>query len=63
MAQWAAERRASLDDGAYEMEKHLRWGGASRQSQLHLRLYFEWEAEGPFWVIGHVGDHLTNTKS
>ena len=63
MAQWAAQRRARYEDKAYEMEKHLKWGGRSRDSQHHLRLYFEWEPDGPYWVVGHVGDHLTNTKS
>ena len=63
MGQWAAERRATCGGKRYEMVKHLRWGGRSRESQHHLRLYFEWEPDGSYWVIGHVGDHLTNTKS
>lgn len=63
MARWASERRATYDGREYDMQKHLRWGGASRESQNHIRLYFEWEPEGPFWVVGHVGNHPTNTKS
>lgn len=63
MARWAAERRATFDSKTYEMERHLAWGGPRRQSQEHIRVYFEWEPGGPFWIIGHVGDHPTTRKS
>jgi hypothetical protein len=63
MSSWGAERRASYDGKTYEMERHLAWGGPNRKSQEHIRVYFEWEPEGGFWVIGHVGNHPTNTKT
>ena len=62
-SRWADERRASYGGHTYEMMKHLRWGGVSRDGRHHLRLYFEWEPNGEFVVIGHTGPHLTNTKT
>ena len=63
MARWAAERRASYAERTYEMTRHLRWGGRSRDSRNHLRLYFAWEEDGYYMVIGHAGAHLTNTHT
>ena len=63
MARWAQERRASCEGKVYVMTKHLRWNGQNRDSRYHMRLYFEWDPDERYIVVGHTGAHLTNMRT
>ena len=57
------EERAFRDgDSHREMMAHLRFG-TSGDPRHCARIYLQWDNDAKEWVIGHVGRHLTNTKS
>ncbi len=51
-------------DGARKwlMTAHVRFGNAV-DPRYCARIYVDWDDSQKEWVIGHVGKHLTNTKS
>ena len=62
MSKWGDERRVTDDAGkVWEMEPHIKLGGG--RGKNILRIHLEWDQENSLWVIGHVGKHLTNTRT
>ena len=62
MSRWGDQRRVTDDDGTvWEMEPHIKLGGG--RGKHILRIHLDWDEQNSHWVIGHVGKHLTNTRS
>ena len=56
------ERRFLDGDSHRAMTAHLRFG-TSGDPRHCARVYLEWDDDAKEWIIGHVGRHLTNTRS
>ncbi|MYD53518.1 MAG: hypothetical protein F4W96_04340 [Chloroflexi bacterium] len=57
------DERAFLDGDTHRsMTAHLRFG-TSGDPRHCARVYLEWDDEVKEWIVGHVGRHLTNTRS
>ena len=56
------DRWFMFEDDWVLMEEHLAFGTGS-DPRYCLRLHMAWSDEEGIWIIGHVGEHLKNTKT
>ena len=62
MGMYGGERTFRYLGAKITMEEHIKFG-IGPDPRLHLRIHLMWHEGESRWLIGHVGRHLTNTKS
>ena len=62
MKMYGDERTYRYGRARVTMEEHIRFG-AGMDPRHHLRIHLAWHEGESRWLIGHVGRHLTNTKT
>ena len=62
MGKWGGQRTFRYNGSRITMEEHIKFGIGPDPAN-HLRIHLTWDDPGGRWVIGHVGRHLTNTKT
>ncbi len=62
MGMFGGERTYRYRNETLTMEPHIKIGIGPNPRE-HLRIHLAWHEEESRWIIGHVGRHLTNTKT
>ena len=62
MGMFGGERTYQYKNETLTMEPHIKIGIGPNPRE-HLRIHLTWHEEESRWIIGHVGRHLTNTKT
>ena len=62
MGMYGGERTYRYGGAKIAMEEHIKFG-VGPDPRLHLRIHLWWHDGESRWIIGHVGRHLTNTKT
>ena len=62
MGMFGGERTYRYKNETLTMEPHIKIGIGPNPRE-HLRIHLTWHEEESRWIIGHVGRHLTNTKT
>ena len=62
MGMYGDERTFRYGGAKITMEEHIKFG-VGPDPRLHLRIHLMWHPGESRWLIGHVGRHLTNTKT
>ena len=61
MGKWGGQRTFRYNGAKVTMAEHIKFGIGPDPAN-HLRIHLTWDDAG-HWLIGHVGRHLTNTKT
>ena len=62
MGMYGDERTYRYGGAKVTMEEHIRFGTGT-DPRHHLRIHLAWPEGESRWLIGHVGRHLTNTRT
>ena len=62
MGKWGGQRTFRHNGAKITMEEHIKFGIGPDPAN-HLRIHLTWDDAESRWLIGHVGRHLTNTKT
>ena len=62
MGKWGDERTYRYGGARWQMQEHIKFG-VGPDPRHHLRIHLAWHEGESRWLIGHVGRHLTNTKT
>ena len=62
MGMYGDERTYRYGGAKVTMEEHIRFGTGT-DPRHHLRIHLAWHEGESRWLIGHVGRHLTNTRT
>ena len=62
MGMYGGERTYRYGGAKIAMTEHIKFG-VGPDPRLHLRIHLWWHDGESRWIIGHVGRHLTNTKT
>lgn len=62
MGKWGGQRTFRHNGAKITMEEHIKFGIGPDPAN-HLRIHLTWDDADGRWLIGHVGRHLTNTKT
>lgn len=62
MGKWGDERTYRYGGARWQMQEHVKFG-VGPDPRHHLRIHLAWHEGESRWLIGHVGRHLTNTKT
>ena len=62
MKMYGDERTYRYGRARVTMEEHIRFG-TGMDPRHHLRIHLAWHEGESRWLIGHVGRHLTNTRT
>ena len=62
MGMYGGERTYHYGNEMIAMPEHIKFG-IGPDPRFHIRIHIYWHEDESRWIIGHVGRHLTNTKT